>query len=616
MPDSASALLHASRVLISWAGRERFSILVTGRGGLAVFLAAWAAWRIDPRRCDRLDVIAIGTSHLEPRAVPATPADAALDALLSEALPPPTPDLRRLAFEEGRVQLLSGPQDAARTLRDIVATVDAFLIETTDDAISLLSGEPRHAKAFARLAAPEATLTARRLDPAAEQALRGAGFCFERDAPAAAPTHRQAHFAPRFVPRRASSRKAGRPAASHALIVGGGLAGSATAWALAERGWRSTLVERRDSIAAEASGNPAGLFHGIVNGQDGSHARFHRAAALEAHAAATCAIRRHRVAGALDGLLQLVDADTQVAAMRALLARLQLPGGYVQALDPCEASARAGVSLERPAWFYPGGGWIAPRGLARSFIERAGSCVEVRVNTPATALVRADGLWHLLDASGGRIASASVLVLAGGGESLRLIGGEWPVEPVRGQISIGRVDDWPDLRLPRLPLTGAGFVLPEIDGRVIFGATSDRGDANFDLRRGDDERNLHQLVRLMPSLGAPTLDHVDAFEGRAATRWVSRDRLPLIGAVPHPTDDADEAARRTLSLPETPRLVPRQNGLYVFTALGSRGITWAALGAQVIAALVSGAPSPVGARLLDAIDPARFAVRRRQRQGR
>jgi len=45
-------------------------------------------------------------------------------------------------------------------------------------------------------------------------------------------------------------------------------------------------------------------------------------------------------------------------------------------------------------------------------------------------------------------------------------------------------------------------------------------------------------------------------------------------------------------------------------------MTWAALGGQIIAALVSGAPSPVGARLLDAIDPARFAVRERQRQNR
>ena len=181
--------------------------------------------------------------------------------------------------------------------------------------------------------------------------------------------------------------------------------------------------------------------------------------------------------------------------MRALLDRLRLPAGYVQALDPCEASARAGVS-------HRASGLV----LSRRRLDRAARPCPVvhrarRLAASKSARARrwlrssrADDLWHLLDASGGRIASASVLVLAGGGESLRLIGGEWPVEPVRGQISIGRVDARPDLRLPRLPLTGAGFVLPEIDGRVIFGATSDRGDAGIDLRRGDDERNLRQLV--------------------------------------------------------------------------------------------------------------------------
>ena len=61
--------------------------------------------------------------------------------------------------------------------------------------------------------------------------------------------------------------------------------------------------------------------------------------------------------------------------------------------------------------------------------------------------------------------------------------------------------------------------------------------------------------------------------------------------------------------PDTPRGVARQEGLYMFTALGSRGITWAALGARVVAASISGTPLPIGSRLLDAIDPARFAVR-------
>jgi tRNA 5-methylaminomethyl-2-thiouridine biosynthesis bifunctional protein len=51
----------------------------------------------------------------------------------------------------------------------------------------------------------------------------------------------------------------------------------------------------------------------------------------------------------------------------------------------------------------------------------------------------------------------------------------------------------------------------------------------------------------------------------------------------------------------------------VLSALGSRGIAWCSLGARVVAALASGAPTPLEASLLDAIDPARFASREARR---
>ena len=51
----------------------------------------------------------------------------------------------------------------------------------------------------------------------------------------------------------------------------------------------------------------------------------------------------------------------------------------------------------------------------------------------------------------------------------------------------------------------------------------------------------------------------------------------------------------------------------MFTALASRGITWAALGAQRLAALVSDAPCPLEASLLDAVDAGRFVSRESRR---
>jgi tRNA 5-methylaminomethyl-2-thiouridine biosynthesis bifunctional protein len=92
-------------------------------------------------------------------------------------------------------------------------------------------------------------------------------------------------------------------------------------------------------------------------------------------------------------------------------------------------------------------------------------------------------------------------------------------------------------------------------------------------------------------------------EGRTAWRFSSRDRLPIIGAMPRPL-----AADNSLRL-DQPRFVPRMPGLFLFTALGSRGITWSALGARILASQVTGSPSPVEASLLDAVDPARYLTR-------
>ncbi|HEX7436475.1 MAG TPA: FAD-dependent 5-carboxymethylaminomethyl-2-thiouridine(34) oxidoreductase MnmC [Caldimonas sp.] len=593
-------------------------ILEAGSDRVDAFVATWQAWRDDLQRCARLHFIALGS--LRPAAFDAIPAGTRggeLARQLAEAWPPLTKNLHRLSFEAGRVQLLLAPGEPGAWLREIVASVDAFLVAGANgERADRLERLPSFAKAMARIAAPAATLAARRIDPAAADALEAAGFRIDPSGVgAAALGTATARYEPRFVPRQNDVRRSRATTTHrHALIVGAGLAGCAAAWALAEQGWRSTVLERHAAIAREASGNPAGIFHGIVNGQDGTHARFNRAAALEAHAAATVALAQHAVKGGLDGLLQLADASVSVAAMRALLQRLGLPDGYVRAFDADHASARAGLELQRPAWFYPGGGWISPAGLARSFLERAAPSVELRLGMAVTELRREGSAWELRDAAGQLIEMAETVVLANAGEALRLLGGAWPVEAVRGQLSFVRVADAPALRLPRLPISGDGYLLPEVEGLALFGATADRDDDDPAVRMRDHVRNLSQLGRLAPASGVAT--HVDAerLQGRTAWRWVSRDRLPLIGPVPRgcgaiPVNACDGSARF-----DQLRFVPRESGLFVFTALGSRGIAWAALGAQALASSITGAPTPVEASLVDALDPARFRVREGRRR--
>jgi len=615
----AGAFTQARHVFLSgnelprrWQHRDRFVVLETGFGLGNNFLATWQAWRTDPSRCQRLVFISIeqhplATDDLR-RAHAQSPA-ADLASQLVAAWPPLTHNLHSMGFESGQVQLLLAFGDVNTWLPELVARVDAFYLDGFAPARNPQMWQPRLFKAFARLAAPEATLATWTAASAVRDGLRAAGFDM-RKAPGTGGKRdiTLARYAPAFAPRAAPSRVTAAPKRQHALIVGAGLAGCATAWALAEQGWSSTVFDRHALSAQETSGNPAGLFHGIVNAQDGTHARFNRAAALHAQAAISDAVSTRGVAGAVQGLLRLDDAEASV--MNAVLEQLGLPGNYVRAVSPAEASALSGTSLEQSAWFYPGGGWVQPAGLAQAWMEQAAPLASFRGEVQVAQLRRAGDAWQLQDADGQVIDEAETVVLANAGDALRLLGHPaWPMEAVRGQISMFPRRLAPALVLPQVPIAGAGYLLPEQQGLAFFGATSQPGDMDQAVREEDHAYNLAQLARLV---GHPVDVSVSLLQGRTGWRWVAQDRLPLIGAVP---DKSSDSIGRPL---DQPRFVPRIPGLFVFTALGSRGITWSALGARTLASLISGAPSPLESSLLDAIDPARFisrAVRRESSQG-
>lgn len=594
-----------------WAGRTRFVVLETGFGLGNNFLATWDAWRRDPQRSERLVFVSI-EQHPPTREALAelhrgSPLADLADALVG-SWPASTWNLHRRLFESGRVELLLCFGDAAQWLPELVAPVDAFYLDGFAPACNPQMWTARLFKSIARLAAPGATAATWSAARVVRDGLAAAGFEVVR---AEGSGGKRDITTARFAPRHVAAPPPGRvvPAATstrHAVIVGGGVAGCSIAGALAVHGWDSTVLDRHAQPAQEASGNPGGLFHGVVHPQDGLHARFHRAAALAAQTGVRDAIARHGVPGEVLGLLRLQTDGDDADAMRGRLAQLGLPATYVQALDAPQASDLAGIVLPGPAWFYPGGGWARPGALAAAALADGGGRVHWRGGSAVERLEPTGTGWRLRDRHGGTIAEAATVVLANAGDALRLLGPRFAawLTPVGGQI--GRLPaamlQAQGRRLPRVPIAGAGYVLPPHDGQVVFGATTRRGDAASDLRAADHAANLAQLGRL---LGAAVSD--GAGWSRAGVRWSADDRLPFIGPVPDPA--AAPAAPRI----EQPRFVPRCPGLYLFTGLGSRGIVSSMLGAPVLAAWIAGAPVPLEAGLLDAIDPARVVSRNARR---
>ena len=613
LAQAAHVFLGGNGLPDRWQGRERFVIVETGFGLGNNFLATWDAWRSDPHRCERLHFISIEAHPLRAddlrRAHAASPLPT-LASALAAAWPPLTPNLHRLAFDAGRVELLLALGDVALWLPEIVAAADAFYLDGFAPDRNPAMWQPRVLKAIGRIAAPGATAATWSAAGAVRSGLAAAGFEV-RSAPGSGGKREitLARYAPRFTPRRAPARiglasavDAASPTDRSALVVGAGLAGCAAACALAEQGWRSTLVDRASAVAAHASGNPAGVFHGTLNPIDGPHARFNRAAALLARAEIADAIALRGVAGQIDGLIRYAPRGS-IDSMQAALSSLGLPPDYAQALAAADAARVSGLPAASPAWFYPAGGWVDPAAFARALLARAGAAVALRSGAAIAGLQRSGGVWQALDASGRIAAEASVVVLANASDAATLCpAATLPLQRVRGQVSMLPLAT-PGLRLPRVPVTGNGYVLPPLPGGIaLFGATTQPDDLDPAVRTADQHHNLAVLARLTGS--APSIaGGVPA--GRVGWRCVAPDRLPVIGAV------ADVRAQATRL--DQPRFVPRVPGLYVFTALASRGITWAALGARIVASQISGAPCPVEASLLDAVDAARFASRHARR---
>lgn len=600
-----------------WRGRERFVILETGFGLGNNFLATWQAWREDTHRCTRLTFVSIERHPLTRAALREAHAASPLPALaaqLADAWPALTPNLHRLAFESGRVELLLALGDVQDWLPELRLRADAFYLDGFAPARNPQMWDRRVCKALGRLAAPGATLATWSAAAALRADLTAAGFTVQRaEGIGGKRDITLARFEPRFRPRHAPRGADDETAAiedsapRRALVIGAGLAGCAVAWALAEQGWESRLIERREALACEGSGNPAGLFHGIVNADDGTHARFNRAASFAASREIARALAVHGAPGRIDGVLRLEPSAADGAAMRALLQRLGLPEDYVRAVDAREAAALCGLAPNAPAWFYPGGGWVAPGALARAFVERAGAATDVRPNADVRALRREGGRWLALDAHGAVLDSAPVLVLANAAGAARLLPpGTLPLHSLRGQLSWVAAQRAPEL-VTRIPLAGAGYLLPPLDGHIAFGATSQPDDDDPAVRDADHAANLAKLAQLA---GRPP--HIDVAElgGRTGWRCAAPDRLPLIGALPA----LDAARHAAAARRDQARFVPREAGLFVLGALGSRGIGWAALGARTLAALVAGGVPPLEASLLDAVDPARFAVRSARRE--
>lgn len=368
-------------------------------------------------------------------------------------------------------------------------------------------------------------------------------------------------------------------------IIGSGIAGAASARALAERGWQVRVLDAGQSPAAGASGLPVGLVAPHTSPDDALMSQLSRAGVRCMHQT----LQRLLIEGQ--------DWGATGVQERRLPGKTRKGGAPQSWTSPelahaAQAWTHADDSHPHALW-HRQGAWVKPAQLVKALLDHPNIEWQGDCHVDALRHAPASGGWQVMQGKN-VLAESDRVVVAAGPDSAALLSSATdkppPIQPLRGQLSWGLMQDVPHWVGPAHPVNGNGsFVshIPTPEGLAWFaGSTFDRHRNNCDVFEEDNQENFTRLQALLadtaqnlaPLFASPKL------RGWARVRASVPDRLPLVGAV--------------AGAPE---------GLWTVCALGSRGLTLGVLCGELLAGLWHNEPLAVPDRLLQALSASRFA---------
>ncbi len=528
-----------------------------------------------------------------------------LQHALLKAYPPLIPGVHLLEFNHGRINLtlmlgdpliayeallVSGDPVLEKTL--LAYTIDAWYLNVFKPCARLLS-------TISLLSKPMTTLVSSVTSEPVQQDLIASGFDLQVSHTSfvsfiASPREpKPSSLFKRHTPWHVANPKT--PESKRALVLGAGLAGCYTAYAMARRGWSVTLLDSAQALSTGASGNQHAVLYPKLSPFHSPLNDLMRTAYLYAIRTYPAFMKESSL-GEFLGILQLAHHPKEAHAQEKLgqwLVDYPMLGRLVNA---AEASALAGIVLQSGGLFLGQAGWIDIRMLCQLLVQPG---IQWIPNTLVTSLDYEAGEWHVNEHH------AKVLVLANGHHAASFHQtAHLPLDAVRGQMSSKKCDRYSENL--RMPLCAEGHVLPAVDGHHTFGATYHRLDATKGCHRIDDQMNLDKL-----ELIAKEFTSSKTITGHwSGIRATTPDYLPLVGPVAKV--HAFQTAFKGLAT-DANRWIPSagtyHEGLYVISGFGSRGLTTIPLCAEWLARTLNQEPTGLSRAMVQSFSPARFLRR-------
>lgn len=364
------------------------------------------------------------------------------------------------------------------------------------------------------------------------------------------------------------------PAPRTATVIGAGISGLFSAYALARRGVSVTLIDKTAPIAG-ASGNPKALFAPKLSLPDGAAHHLPTVGFLYAHRSYKALNERSNTTifeqtGVVDFLLPTQKSYDKLAKLVN-----SYPDELIYQFNHELNSDNDDFNQHTINTFIQKAGLIDTQRLADVVLSHPLIDFKkfnvVSIDTHHQKTIIKDEQQTL---------TSDIAVICAGFESHLLNGQLFNPRKIRGQVSFLPITNKDDTIKTALatPIKYDGYCA-SFNDTLLMGASFVRNCTDTDVKADEHAFNLHKFSQALPTLAQKLNINPADLQGRASIRAQTPDYHPLVGKV--------------------------EGQIYTIYGMGSKGFSFAPLCGEILADMVCHTPICVSQTLLDKLSPAR-----------
>lgn len=394
-----------------------------------------------------------------------------------------------------------------------------------------------------------------------------------------------------------------------AIVIGGGLAGSSTAYALARKGIKVKLLEKHHELAGEASGNPSGMLYLKPSPHGGLLNRFN----IQCYLFAVRFYKQLQEQSKTNffnacGLVQLATDQKDLSLFKEL-AETFAEQSWIKVLDKTQSAEHTGLKTQQDSFFLPESGYLHPKALCQFYTQHANITVLNQQNVNQLNYDKEE--WQVITETDTFIADA--VVIANSHDAVKFeYRHQLPLKTIRGQISIANQSLIRNT--PKSVVCHEGYITPPNQQTFSFGASFDLNSSDKSVTEQDHQYNLDTLHKHLDNFFIDIKDEqlISQLTGRANLRCSTTDYLPICGPVVNHEIFSQHFYKlsKNANTLINPNINSYHPNLYIHTALGAKGLTLSPLCAEVLAGQITQTPIPLARELVEAIHPARFLLKK------